>query len=130
MSCLFNSLSHFIPENSTQLRNKICDYLLTNPVLIDDLSTKDVILFDSGKSLEQYVSHMRKTSTWGGAIEIRAFCNIYGKNVVVRNIRRRENTKIHFINEVIKDKLNVNGNDEATYHITWSGGHYEPVRKQ
>lgn len=129
MSCLFNSLSHFIPENSTQLRNKICDYLMTNPTLMDNLSAMETIKFDSNMSLQQYVNRMRKTSTWGGAIEIRAFCNIYKRNVVVRNIRRRENTKIHFVNEDMRDKLNVNGNDETTYHITWSGGHYEPVRK-
>ena len=37
MSCLFNSLSYFIKEDSYIIRNKICDYLEQNKKIIDGL---------------------------------------------------------------------------------------------
>jgi len=79
MSCLFNSLSCFVDEDPRQLRNKICDYLQENNELMDDMDVDTIIRYDSGKSLSEYVNHMRETTTWGGAIEIRAFCNLYKK---------------------------------------------------
>lgn len=35
MSCLFNSLSYFIKEDSNIIRNKICDYLEENKQIIE-----------------------------------------------------------------------------------------------
>lgn len=129
MSCLFNSLSFFVNENSQQLRNKICDYLQENNELMDGINVETIIKYDSGKTLSRYVNDMRRTSTWGGAIEIRAFCNIYKKNVIVTNIRNNRNNKIEFINNSTKEQLNNVSNDTNNYHITWNGGHYEPVRR-
>ena len=37
MSCLFNSLSYFIPENSYNIRQKICDYLEENKPIIKNI---------------------------------------------------------------------------------------------
>ena len=39
MSCLFNSLSFFIQENSYNIRPKICDYLEENKPIIYGLET-------------------------------------------------------------------------------------------
>jgi hypothetical protein len=67
-----------------------------------------------------YIQNMRQTSTWGGAIEIQAACNIWNISIIVENIRSREKGKIHFIP--------INGNFNKTISVTWSGGHYEPIR--
>ena len=61
MSCLFNSLSHFIQENSFTIRQKICDYLESNHSIIDGLETKFILELDS----KNYINQMRSTSTWG-----------------------------------------------------------------
>ena len=130
MSCLFNSLSCFVNENPTQLRNKICNYLQENHELMDGMDVATIVKYDSGKSLLEYVKHMRETTTWGGAIEIRAFCNLYKKNVIVTNIRnnmRNINNKIEFINENTREKINKNHNDIYNFHISWNGGHYEAL---
>ena len=128
MSCLFNSLSYFVSENSSELRQKICDYLETNPNLMDNMKASQVIYFENGQNLKDYINNMRSISTWGGAIEIKCFCNIYNKNVFVRNIRDHTSSIIEFIinPKIIKNRFNC---DEKNFHITWSGGHYEPVRK-
>ena len=39
MSCLFNSLSHFIGEPSNEIRQKICDYLQENKPILDGALT-------------------------------------------------------------------------------------------
>ena len=134
MSCLFNSLSFFSPDDSYTLIMKPCDYLASNPILMDDMNAELVVLFDSGLLLSEYVNRMRSTSTWGGAIEIKAFCNMFGKNVFVRNIRDRAGAgagdRNKNIIEFISPGIHINnvGCDADNFHVTWSGGHYEPVR--
>ena len=113
MSCLFNSLSRFIPESSFDIRQKICNYLEANHKIIDGIETKDVLTMES----TNYIQHMRKTSTWGGAIEIQAACNIWNMSINVHNIRS-EGGKINFV-PITSESL-------KTINITWNGGHYEP----
>ena len=59
MSCLFNSLSHFIPQTDPQaIRQRICDYLQANSPIIDGMATQDVLQLDSGSSSDQYIGTM------------------------------------------------------------------------
>lgn len=118
MSCLFNSLAAFTPGQQPQeIRQKICDYLSGNPSLIDGLHAADVIMIESGQTLDVYVQQMRSAATWGGAIEIRAYCNIYQANV--RVLVAATGQWIEFIA------------DSTTAHplakLRWTGGHYDPL---
>jgi hypothetical protein len=114
MSCLFNSLSRFIPENSFDIRQKICNYLEENKPIIDGIETKDILSMES----KHYIQNMRNTSTWGGAIEIQAACNIWNMSINVHNIRGGESGKINFVP--------ITSTSLKTINITWNGGHYEP----
>ena len=114
MSCLFNSLSRFIPESSCDIRQKICDYLEANNKIMDGIETKDILTMDSNN----YIQTMRNTSTWGGAIEIQAACNIWNMSINVHNIRGSEGGQINFV-PITSETL-------KTINITWNGGHYEP----
>jgi hypothetical protein len=115
MSCLFNSLEHFIGENSFEIRKKICDYLENNNSIIDGLETNTILNFENNN----YIQNMRNMSTWGGAIEIQSACNIWNLRIIVINNRDNENIKIEF--------LPINTNYEKTITIEWTGGHYSPV---
>lgn len=118
MSCLFNSLQYFIKnKNSHEIRNIICDYLENNNKIIEDIDTLSILKMEN----KNYIRNMRKTSTWGGAIEIQAACNIWKFKIIVHNIRESNGRTIEFI------PLNKNFN--KIIHITWNGGHYEPIRK-
>ncbi len=119
MSCLFNSLSYFIKEDSFNIRQQICDYLQKNKPIIDGLETSEILKFENN-DINAYISNMRSTSTWGGAIEIQAACNIWNLRINVSNYRDKNNTIIEFIpiNGVIKESIN----------IYWNGGHYEPIK--
>jgi hypothetical protein len=120
MSCLFDSLSRFVPDesiNGQTLRHIICNFLHTNPMLIDDMNAETVIKEENGMPLEQYVANMRNSGTYGGAIEIRAFTRLFKLNVLVKSLPNRKN--IEFI-ENPKFLWSV---------ITWNGGHYEAVEK-
>jgi len=120
MSCLFNSLSHFIPQTDPQaIRQRICDYLQANSPIIDGMNTHDVLQLDS--SSDQYIDAMRSPSTWGGAIEIQATCNIWNARIMVHDIRTGHGQTIEFlpVSTILPDK---------TFELEWSGGHYEPIK--
>ena len=123
MSCLFQSLSSFVShQDFVKLRQDICDFLQTNPKLVGgEIDLKKITELDD-TTIENYVGHMRSNSTWGGAIEIRAFCEMYDVNVVVKNIRNaaqnEEETYIEFLCSNNKNRWVV---------ISWNGGHFEPI---
>lgn len=116
MSCLFNSLSYFIPETSYNIRQKICDYLEENKPIIDGLETSFILNLENAN----YISDMRNTSTWGGAIEIQVASSIWNLRIIVKNYRNRGEKDIEFIP--------LSQNYEKTIDVYWTGGHYEPIR--
>lgn len=121
MSCLFNSLSHFVHEAPQAIRGRICDYLAGDPELVDDMSASLVVALETnGLPLERYVAHMRSPSTWGGAIEIRTFVQLWRRPVRVWVIRTRRWIEFPWSGEGT-----AAGPD---CKISWTGGHYEPMR--
>ncbi len=130
MSCLFNSMQHFIAprlgKNSAQIRAEICDYLAADRPLIDGIATAQILAMDGRGSAAEYVAHMRSTSTWGGAIEIQAACNLWKSRIVVHDLRDRgKRASIEFVS----CDAAISGATELTMELEWTGGHYEPVRK-
>jgi hypothetical protein len=115
MSCLFNSFSAIIGEPSSAIRSRICDWLATNPVLSEDMHAADTIMIESGLPLDRYVQRMRSTHTWGGAIEIRAFVELWKRPVRVWVIRTRRWIEFPY----------SEGNE---CKISWTGGHYEAMK--
>ena len=128
MSCLFNSLSHFIPQTDPQaIRARICDYLQANSPIIDGMATQDVLQLDSFNTPDQYIGAMRSPSTWGGAIEIQAACNIWNARIVVHDIRGHGHGQKQTI-EFLPVANDTNNSPDKTFTLEWSGGHYEPRR--
>jgi len=111
MSCLFNSLSSFLSKTALELRMDICNRLEKNPVILDNL-TVDKIL--ENKTLNEYVHDMRNVETWGGALEIKLFCDIYHTQV---NVYIPSGNIIPFYPQ----KLPI-----AIINITWTGNHFTP----
>jgi len=127
MSCLFNSLSYFIPESSHDIRQKICDYLQENKPIIQDLDTQFILSFEK----PNYIENMRLHHEWGGAIEIQSACNIWNLKITVKNYRNNDkignnvgnNTNIEFIPVTYSTNI-----DYKKIELEWTGGHYEPVK--
>ena len=117
MSCLFNSLSYFIHDNSYDVRQKICNYLEENKQIMDGLDTKFILNLENSN----YIQDTRNISTWGGAIEIQAACNIWNSKIIVLDIRSAERIEIEFIPLDNSKTTNL-------YRLEWSGAHYEPIR--
>lgn len=116
MSCLFNSLGRILSMDTDKCRQSICNYLESGQPIIDGMKTEDILRLDRSN----YISKMRQSSTWGGAIEIQAACNIWSKRIIVMNHRSGSNEpNIEF--------LPVNGKVDNTIYLSWTGGHYEPV---
>tara|TARA_B100001175_G_C19263272_1_gene520500 strand:- start:388 stop:729 length:342 start_codon:yes stop_codon:yes gene_type:complete len=112
-------MNYFLKIPPQNIRNTICDYLEQNKPIMEGIETNQVIKMEG---VNNYINNMRNSSTWGGAIEIQAACNIWNMKVIVINIRNRVkgNNEIEFIP--------LHGKINNTIKITWSGGHYEPIR--
>lgn len=120
MSCLFRSLSHFISGvDENTLRKLICDYLTTNPPLIDDMPLDDLLKWE-GSDSRDYIKTMRNQATWGGAIEIKAFCELFRMIVEVRV--RETGQSIMFHPSRVASPVSL----PTLVRIEWQGHHYEP----
>ena len=80
MSCLFDTLSVFLKKPTSTIRAEICDYLATNPVLLDGIDTITIL------NDPLYVIKMRDSLTWGGAIELRAASQLWQLHIFVHHI--------------------------------------------
>lgn len=119
MSCLFNSLSKFIShQDSQKLRQDICNYLESNKPLVDELTIKEIAELD-GLTQEQYIQNMRNDNTWGGAPEIKAFCEMY--HIGVKVLVNSSGKIIDFKASEDFDRFVV---------ISWTGNHFEPILLQ
>jgi len=119
MSCLFDSLSSFTEHDSRELRSKIVTYLGTNPVLMNDATFKDIVKWDESDD-QQYLQSMNQDSTWGGAIEIKAFVNLFNVNVTVHIPQM--NKAVEFVRDE-QQKSNY-----PTVNILWTGNHFVPLK--
>ena len=118
MSCLFNSLAPAVSLPFYMVRKAIVAYLNTNPKLYDDATFTDVISWISDGSADgaaiNYLKDMSNDNTWGSAIEIKAFCELFDINVVV-----------HVNGKTIEFKCS--SQVRKTVHISYNGFHYEPL---
>jgi len=116
MSCLFDSLAKCLQIDSTSLRYYIVKFLKTNPILLDDITAKDVIEWTDDIDLNSYTDKMLNTNEWGGAIEIKAFCELYNVNV-----------KIHVQYTGKSFIITSSQKSNKTIHISYTGNHFEPL---
>lgn len=123
MSCLFRSLSYFIKDmDETKLRAMIVQHMKTDPVLFDDsLKLSEILKISQLGELSHYCQQMSLPSTWGGAIEIRVFCDLFHASVHVHVLSSGK--IIEFIPFTAPQQCTLLKN----LHITWNGSHYEPL---
>lgn len=128
MSCLFRSLSYYITNiDENDLRKIIVEYLEEDPIFVYPNERVSSLIKNefSNMTLEKYLRQMRKNSTWGGAIEIRAFCEIFLFKVEV--VVLETGKIIEFIPATWNNMLRREKSCRVL-KITWNGFHYEPFR--
>jgi hypothetical protein len=117
-------LSFFIKDiDENRLRSMIVDYMRTDPILFDEdppVSLSKVLEASNLGKLSEYCDHMNRTSTWGGALEIRMFCDLFCVTVHVKVLQTGK-----MIEFLPKEK---NCTEIVPIYISWNGGHYEPIR--
>lgn len=109
------------------LRHIIADYLEKNPVLYDTERISDIVQWEEGRpTLEQYVARMRLQSTWGGAIEIKAFCDLFHASVSVIVLRNSVGAGSQ-TQKIVEFTPSTGDGKMLRFTISWNGSHYEPV---
>ena len=63
----------------------------------------------------KYVQKMRCDNTYGGALEIKAFCRLFNLNVLIKSIPNNRNI------EFIENKKN------EWIYVSWTGNHFTPI---
>ena len=119
MSCLFQAFSKVLKTPHTTIRKECCQFLENNGVLFEGKNGSAEEILSSFSEPLSYVNNMKKTSTWGGGIEIRAVCELYNVAVEVHH----KDFKINFF------PLNQNSTQYKTIFLDYNGSHYEPCRK-
>ncbi len=120
MSCLFDSLSYFtLSEDANSLREKITNFIHQDPIMISPDIRLSHILQSENTNLEQYVRTMRLSDTWGGAIEIKAFCELF--QVPVKVEIEADKRQIEFIPTRMRQ-------GQKTIFISWNGNHFVPTK--
>lgn len=115
MSCLFDSLSSLEGRGEgASLRKEICRFIAGGN-LHSEIYGGDAMLFEM--PLSAYVSKMHDEKEWGGAVEIRAFCEM-----------RRVSVVVHCANRMIEFLPDA---EQLThfFHVHWNGAHYTPLHR-
>jgi len=116
MSCLFRSLAPAVGLTTNVLRATIVAFLKTNPILMDDIRASDITEWTDGKKLKDYTASMSNNWQWGGAIEIRAYCELFSVNVCVH---------VQYTGK--KFTINSTKVSRRTVHIRYTGNHFDPM---
>lgn len=118
MSCLFRALASYYPlENADTVRQKICNYIALNGLLADS-TAEEWVRWQENMEVASYLANMRMPSTWGGALEIQACCELFQCQVQCYNLRDRKEWITFYPKHATPIKR---------LFISWNGSHYEPV---
>lgn len=114
MSCLFNAVATPFPNcDGRCLRARVCAYLKDNARLFDD----DVYVVD-----DTYLATMARSTTWGGAIELKACCNMFNMYIDVRVVNATPPSTIRFAPGICaRDTYN---HAPHALVVQWNGTHY------
>ena len=134
MSCLFISIGKWTSESPASVRKKICDYLEEHQEtgfdcipLFQMLDTYEESAATEKKQqiVSTYINNMRKSSTWGGAVEIRAAAEVYQTPITVFSVRGVDHHL--FINGGLVFSPSSYPKETSPIKISWNGSHYEAL---
>lgn len=119
MSCLFDALASIVGASGAVVRERICAELDNDPTLFPDspLRVSDTHDAATPQAHAAYVHQMRNPATWGGAIEIKCFCDLYRAHVHVHMVHHGH-TILSFTPTAALDTPVVVG------HLGYNGSHY------
>lgn len=124
MSCLFVSLGKLVGLTAGHVRTTICDYMERNlESVYQGMPLSDWIKWQQDSTPTQYIKAMRRSETWGGAMEIAMFTRLFKVDVHVYTASPIRRSRLA---EFVWDDTRTAC---VQIHITWNGYHYEPLRR-
>ena len=121
MSCLFIAIGRLLGLPHPVVRAQLCTFMERNLHLDHQgMPVGDWIRWQ-GQQPRQYIATMRRTATWGGAMEIAMATKLYRADitVVAPGTHRR---LAHFVMDDTKSA-------RRQLWLVWTGNHYEPLRR-
>ena len=121
MSCLFQSIGKLIHKSHQTVRKEICDYMQSH--LEDEhqgMRLRDWIHWQlHSPNPHQYIQKMRKTTEWGGAMELAIATKLYKADIIVIDGMGKQVAEF-----LLKEQCTA----RTRYIVQWTGVHYEGVR--
>lgn len=110
MSCLFDSLAPTVGLHSKILRQLITRYLSLNPEIYSGTRISELLDGSGFSNPSSYAHDMSQSATWGSAFEIKAFCNLFRKDV-----------HVHYHGKIIDF---IVPNSKEIVELKYNGSHY------
>lgn len=110
-SCLFSSIAYLLDDNFDE--NSKLKY---RQLLINYLENIEIDIATLGTTKEDYINQMLDINTWGGAIELKLFSEIFQTEVVSFDIQF--------------NRADIFGQDKNYIHrifVLYNGIHYDPL---
>ena len=111
-SCLFSSIAYLLNKDNFNENSSLMYRLM----IVDHINSTDIGEDMLGMSKTEYIEKISQTSTWGGAIELKFFSEIF--NVQIASI------------DVQSGRLDVFGemeDYEKRIYMLYNGIHYDPL---
>lgn len=144
-ACLFNSVINFLyyenkgkimkveklNKKAKKLRKKVVKWLWENeeipfyPEKFGPMTTKEFVENDRNEDFEDYLNDMKKTSTWGGQIEILVMSKLYQRTIVVYTKSSGGYKRIDTTSFIFMDDPPITLLYNADEHDLDSGDHYD-----
>lgn len=111
-SCLFSSVGYLLDHNNFSETTKLqYRQLLSNH--LESITIEEATL---GMSKDNYIEHIQNPSTWGGAIELKLFSDMF--QIEIASI------------DVQSNRVDIFGQDKKypqRIYVVYNGVHYDPL---
>lgn len=111
-SCLFSSVAYLVDRANFNENSKIIYRLMISDYLNDNNINDDIL----GMKKEEYIQKISQPDTWGGAIELRIFSDIFKIQIASIDV---QSGRVDIFGE-------IEDHDRRIY-LMYNGVHYDPL---
>lgn len=111
-SCLFSSIAYLLDKDNFNISSS----LIYRLIIVDHIKENNIDEGMLGMSKEEYLQKISESDTWGGAIELKMFSEIFNIQIAVLDV---QSGRIDIFGEL--------EDFEKRIYLLYNGIHYDPL---